>query len=255
MEYLISFLYGLVQGVTEFLPVSSTGHLLLLSHILGPQWGYLGQLLVVVIQAGSMIAVMGLFASRIATLVRIAPRLLVAFLPSVIAGLILYPCIKNTLFNAPLVIASALIGGGGIMLALERWYTPRAPRPLGEVSVRDAFIIGIAQCFALVPGVSRSGATIVGGMLAGLARSTAVEFSFLLALPTIAAASVLDVWSQRALFTSQNIPVVLWGVAVSALVSYGVMKWLMKYVSTHTFRPFAWYRIAAGVVILVLLLK
>jgi undecaprenyl-diphosphatase len=261
-DWLAAIILGLVEGLTEFLPVSSTGHLLLTQHLLGLtdlRWNAF----VVLIQLGAILAVVALYFQRLwSVLVRLptdpaarrfAISVAIAFVPSAIAGLFLHDFITTVLFEDLRTICWALIVGGIILLVLERW----APRPhTGDamtLSWRQAFLIGLFQCLALVPGVSRSGATISGGLVLGLEKPAAAEFSFFLAIPTMVAAFGLDL-----LKTKDSIDLhFAWIIAIGFLVSFVsgliVIRWMLGFVSKHGFAPFAWWRIVIGAVGLVLL--
>jgi len=245
-----ALILGIVEGVTEFLPVSSTGHLILAGDLLGAndeRWNVFN----IVIQTGAMLAVVWEYRARFFKIdLTLYRNLFVAFLPAAVFGLLFSKIIKGFLFHA-VPVAMAFIVGGIIILLVER--KPRKHsrvETVSEMSWLDALKVGFAQCFALIPGTSRSGATIIGGMLFGLSRKAATEFSFFLAVPTLMAAGAYDLLKHRALFSTADLP--MFGVgAVTAFVSaFVVVRWLIRYVATHDFKPFAWYRIAFGVVVL-----
>jgi undecaprenyl-diphosphatase len=245
-----ALILGVVEGVTEFLPISSTGHLILVGDLLGAndeRWNVFN----LVIQTGAMLAVVWEYRARFFRIdVALYRNLLVAFLPAAVLGLLFSKLIKGYLFHA-VPVALAFIAGGIIILLVER--NPRAPSRVetaAEMTWLDALKVGFAQCFALIPGTSRSGATIIGGMLFGLSRKAATEFSFFLAVPTLMAAGAYDLFKNRALFSTADLP--MFGVgSVAAFVSaFVVVRWLIRYVATHDFRPFAWYRIAFGLLVL-----
>ncbi|MEO8080850.1 MAG: undecaprenyl-diphosphate phosphatase [Caldimonas sp.] len=251
-------LMGIVEGLTEFLPVSSTGHLILAGSLLGFT-GDKVKVFEIAIQTGAIFAVMIVYRERLrATLVglgseakaqRFALNVAIAFVPSVILGLLFGKAIKAHLFT-PVVVATTFIVGGLVILWAERRKSvPRidsvdAMRPL------DAFGVGLCQCLALVPGTSRSGATIIGGMLLGLSRRAATEFSFFLSIPTLIGAGVYSLWKDRALLSAADLPLFAVGLLFSFLAAWLCVRWLLRYVSSHTFVPFAWYRIAFGIVVL-----
>jgi undecaprenyl-diphosphatase len=252
---------GVVEGLTEFLPVSSTGHLILVSDLLG-QNGEKGKVFDIVIQLGAILAVCWEFRVRIGVAFRglardpvqqrFAANLFVAFLPAAIVGLAFQRQIKAHLFN-PTSVAMALALGGLVIFAVERWYSRRgAPRVMSmyDMTWRDALKVGIAQCFSLIPGTSRSGATIMGGMLFGLSRNVATEFSFFLAIPVMVAATGYEMVKNRALLSAGDLGMIAIGFAVSFVFALIAVKALIRYVATHDFRAFAWYRIVLGIVVL-----
>jgi undecaprenyl-diphosphatase len=238
---LYALILGLVEGITEFLPISSTGHLILAGQLLGFNDERAG-VFFVAIQTGAMLAVVWEYRARF---FRIDPalyrNLVVAFIPAAVLGLLFSKYIKGYLFHA-VPVALAFIAGGIIILFVEG--RPLKPRieTTRSMSWLDALKVGIAQCFALIPGTSRSGATIIGGMLFGLTRSAATEFSFFLAVPTL--------WKNRALFSADDLGMFAVGLVVSFASAFVVIRWLIRYVATHDFRPFAWYRIAFGAAVL-----
>jgi len=252
---------GVVEGLTEFLPVSSTGHLIVASDLLG-QAGEKGKVFDIVIQLGAILAVCWEFRVRIGAAFRglardpvqqrFAANLFVAFLPAAIVGLALQKQIKAHLFN-PTSVAIALVVGGLVIFAVERWYARLgAPRvtSMYDMTWRDALKVGIAQCFSLIPGTSRSGATIMGGMLFGLSRSVATEFSFFLAIPVMVAATGYEMAKNRALLTADDLAMIAVGFAVSFVAALAAVRGLIRYVAHHDFNAFAWYRIVLGIAVL-----
>jgi undecaprenyl-diphosphatase len=252
---------GLVEGVTEFLPVSSTGHLILASHLLG-QTDDKGKLFDVVIQSGAVLAIVweyrARFASTLLGLVRGGPartfalNVAIAFLPLAVLGLAFGKALKAALFN-PTAVASAFIVGALVILWAERRTAARVPRvdDVEAMTPLDALKMGLAQAVALVPGMSRSGSTIIGGMLFGFSRRAATEFSFFLAVPTLLVAGAYDVLKHRELLSASDLGPWSVGLVTAFLSAWLCVRWLLRYVSTHTFAPFAWYRIAFGALILV----
>ncbi|TAL78517.1 MAG: undecaprenyl-diphosphate phosphatase [Burkholderiaceae bacterium] len=264
---------GLVEGVTEFLPVSSTAHLLLVGDWIGFQSGS-AKVFEIVIQLGSILAVMWVFRERLWQLVhgtftgvrsevQFTRNLIVAFLPAAVIGAVAINYIK-ALFVHPGVFVVTLAVGGVIMLWVER--KPHfakdadadavasghiSARTLEEITWKQALIVGFAQCLAMVPGTSRSGATIISGMLAGIQRKTATEFSFFLAMPTMLAATVYDLYKNGGTLTSEVSIAIAIGFVVSFFSALVVVRALLSFISRHTYRPFAWYRIALAVVVLV----
>ena len=249
MEILDALILGIVEGLTEFLPISSTGHLILASDLLGAN-DERGKVFDIAIQTGAVVAVIWEYRAR---LFRVDPKLwlnlIVAFIPAAVLGLAFGAYIKAHLFSA-VPVASAFIVGGLIVLFVERKKLPSRVDSTEAMTRLDALKVGVAQCFALIPGTSRSGATIIGGMLFGLSRRAATEFSFFLAVPTLLAAGAYDLWKNRALFAARDLPMFALGLAAAFVSAFVVIRWLIRYVATHDFRPFAWYRIVFGAVVL-----
>ena len=252
---------GVVEGLTEFLPVSSTGHLIIVSDLLGVN-DEKGKVFDIVIQLGAILAVCWEYRARFAKAFsgigsdavqrRFATNLLVAFLPAAVVGLALQKQIKAYLFN-PVSVAMALVVGALLIFAIERWYERHgAPRILSvdEMRWKDALKVGFAQCFSLIPGTSRSGATIIGGMLFGLSRQAATEFSFFLAVPIMFAASGYQMVKYRHLFSAADLAPFAVGFGVSFVAALLAVRALIRYVASHDFRAFAWYRIVLGGVVL-----
>src|SRR5690348_5900402 len=238
-----ALILGVVEGVTEFLPISSTGHLILAADLLGAtdeRWKVFN----IVIQTGAMLAVLWEYRARFFRVdLALYRNLVVAFIPAAVLGLAFSKYIKAHLFHA-VPVALAFIIGGVIILLVER--SPRRARveDMRAMSWLDALKVGIAQCFALIPGTSRSGATIIGGMLFGLSRKAATEFSFFLAVPTLVAAGLYDLYKHRDMLSAADTPIFAVGMVVSFICAFVVIRWLIRYVATHDFKPFAWYRIA-----------
>ena len=251
-------LMGIVEGLTEFLPVSSTGHLILAGSLLGFS-GEKSKVFEIAIQTGAIFAVMIVYRERLrATLAglasnaqaqRFALNVAVAFVPAVVLGLLFGKAIKAHLFT-PLVVASTFILGGLVILWAERRKSVPRIDSVDAMRPVDAFGVGLCQCLALVPGTSRSGATIIGGMLLGLSRKAATEFSFFLSMPTLIGAGVYSLWKERALLSWADLPLFGVGLLFSFLAAWVCVRWLLRYISTHDFTPFAWYRIAFGIVVL-----
>jgi len=240
---------GIVEGLTEFLPISSTGHLILAGDLLGFN-GERAKVFDVAIQTGAMFAVVWEYRRRFfAVDIALWRNLAVAFIPAAVLGLAFGGAIKQFLFS-PVPVALAFIVGGVIILVVDRGGRPARVDSTRAMTWRDALKVGIAQCFALIPGTSRSGATIIGGMLFGLSRPAATEFSFFLAVPTLVAAGAYDVWRSRDLFAIGDLQMIAVGLVMSFFSALLVIRWLIRYVATHDFRPFAWYRIAFGVIVL-----
>jgi len=240
---------GVVEGLTEFLPISSTGHLILAGDLL--DFNHPGRdVFYVAIQSGAMLAVVWEYRSRFFRIdLSLYRNLAVAFIPAAVLGLLFSGFIKQHLFHA-VPVAIAFIVGGLIIFFAEKRQTRARVENAGDMTWLDALKVGFAQCFALIPGTSRSGATIIGGMLFGLSRKAATEFSFFLAVPTLIAAGAYDLWKNRGLFAAADLPAFGVGLVTSFVCAFVVIRWLIRYVATHDFRPFAWYRIMFGVVVL-----
>lgn len=255
-EYIQAFLMGLVEAATEFLPVSSTGHLILAGEMLGFE-GPPGHVFEVVIQLGAILAICVLYFNRLFKVLVDLPRdrgaqhfvtvNLVAFIPAMIAGLLLHDFIKEVLFS-PVVVCAMLVLGGFAILYIER---RRAGAPtlhsVEAVPARTALYIGLVQCLSLVPGVSRSGATIMGALCFGLDRKTAAEFSFFQAIPIMLGATTLDLWKARDVLDASGLGVIAVGFVTSFVGAMIVVRWMMGFITRHGFTPFAWYRIGVGI--------
>lgn len=254
-----ALLLGVVEGLTEFLPVSSTGHLILAGDLLGLA-DEKAKVFEIVIQTGAMLAIVweyrGRFWRVLAGLAsdsaaqRFAMNLLVAFIPAAVLGLAFGKLIKTYLFHA-VPVALAFIVGAFVILWVERRQRDAVIENVDDMTWKDALKVGVAQAFALIPGTSRSGATIIGGMLFGLSRRAATEFSFFLAVPTLVAAGAYDFWKNRALFDSGDLGMFAVGSVAAFVSAFLCVRWLLRYIASHDFTPFAWYRIAFGAVVLV----
>ncbi len=252
---------GIVEGLTEFLPISSTGHLILTGSLLNFT-GEKVKVFEIVIQAGAMLAVCWEYRLRIASVImnfsgdaaarRFVANLFVAFLPAVVLGLLFSKAIKAHLFK-PVPVALAFILGAFIILIVER-RNRRIPvarvDAVEDMSLLDAFKVGCAQCFALIPGTSRSGASIIGAMAFGLSRRAATEFSFFLAIPTLFGATLYSLYKERALLSLADLPMFGLGALAAFISAFFCVRWLLRYISTHDFTIFVWYRIVFGAVIL-----
>ena len=240
---------GIVEGLTEFLPVSSTGHLILAADLLGAteeRWTVFN----LVIQTGAMLAVVWEYRARFFKVdTKLYGNLIVAFIPAAVLGLLFGGLIKAHLFHA-VPVAIAFIVGALIIFWVDRGERAVRVQTTDEMTWIDALKVGLAQCFALIPGTSRSGASIIGGMLFGLSRKAATEFSFFLAVPTLVAAGAYDFLKHRALFSADQLASLAVGLVVSFVAAFVVIRWLIRYVATHDFRWFAWYRIAFGIIVL-----
>ncbi len=251
-------LLGIVEGLTEFLPISSTGHLIIIGDLIGYN-DETSKVFKIVIQLGAILAVCWDYRERLGKMViglpsdpvaqRFASLLLIGFLPAAVLGLMFHSTIKALLFN-PITVATALIVGGFIILYLEkRAYHPRI-NSVDEMRWPDALKVGFAQALAMIPGTSRSGATIMGGMAFGLSRKTAAEFSFFLAIPTMFAATAYDLYKNWALLSMADLPVFAVGFVTAFIAAMWAVRAFVRFISNHTFVVFAWYRIVFGLLVL-----
>lgn len=259
MDLLNAAFLGIVEGLTEFLPVSSTGHLILFVDLLGFQ-GPPGRVFEVVIQLGAILAIMVLYWRKFwgvlthlheARAQHFVRNILLAFMPAMVIGVLAHATIKAALFN-PTVVAIALIVGGIAILLIEKVKPATTIHETEDMGWKTALAIGFFQCIAMIPGVSRSGASIMGALMMGVDRKTAAEFSFFLAVPTMLAATVYDLYKNHASITSDGAALIATGFISAFIVALLVVRWVVRFVQTHGFGLFAWYRIALGVVILVL---
>ncbi len=246
---------GLVEGITEFLPISSTGHLILADKLLGLQ-GVFTTSFNIAIQLGAILAVVWIYFRRLLDF-KLWKQLIVAFLPTAVIGLALYKFIKIYLLNNSTVVLWALALGGVVLIIFEIWYQKKSLTrlPSTTISFKNAFIIGIFQSLAIVPGVSRSAATIVGGMWLGISRTMIVEFSFLLAIPTMAAATGLDLLKNASTFNMNEWGLLVIGFIISFFTALLVVKWLLNYIKNGNFIPFAVYRIVAAIAFYLILFR
>ncbi len=253
-----ALILGIVEGLTEFLPVSSTGHLILASDLLDFNDAK-GKVFELVIQTGAMLAIIWEYRAKFAGVLaglahdrksqQFVVNLAIAFLPAAVLGLAFGSYIKAVLFK-PVPVAVAFIVGGLIILWVERREHTIAVQSVDDMRWTDALKVGFAQAFALIPGTSRSGATIIGGLLFGLSRRAATEFSFFLAVPTLIAAGAYDLYKNRALFDAGDVGVFAVGIVASFISAFACVRWLLRYIASHDFTIFAWYRIAFGIVVL-----
>jgi undecaprenyl-diphosphatase len=266
-----ALILGVVEGLTEFLPISSTGHLILVGHLLNFN-DEKGKAFEVIIQLGAILAVCWEFRAKIASVIsglgrrplsnRFALNIVIASVPAIVLALVFGKMIKAHLF-APIPVATAFIVGGFIILWAEKLELAkqknqkviiRSIEHVEDLSTKDAIKVGLAQCAALIPGTSRSGATIIGGMLFGLPRAVATEFSFFLAIPVIAGATIYEMYKLRQdignMDWSSFGPVLAVGFIAAFISAFFCVRWLIRYVSHHNFKPFAWYRIVFGVIVL-----
>ncbi len=260
-QILIAILLGIVEGVTEFLPISSTGHLILLIDILGfdaPK----GKVFEIVVQLGAILAICVLFRQRITGVVlhlhnhqparNLAIKIIIAFLPAAIAGALLHSFIKEHLFS-PLVVSVMLVVGGMIILLIERIKPSERIMQIEGIDARQALIIGLCQAIAIIPGTSRSGATMMGSLMLGINRKCAAEFSFLLAIPTMLAATTYDIYKNYQHLSVDDAQIIAVGFASAFFSALVAVRFLMNFLGRHGFAPFAYYRIALGAIMLTLL--
>jgi len=253
-----ALILGIVEGLTEFLPISSTGHQIIVADLLdftGDRFNAFN----IIIQLGAILAVVWEFRGKIFEVVsglptqrkaqRFTVNLLIAFLPAVVLGVIFADLIHHYLFN-PVTVATALVVGGIIMLWAERRQHEVHAETVDDITWKDALKVGLAQCLAMIPGTSRSGSTIIGGLLLGLSRKTATEFSFFLAMPTMVGAAVYSGYKYRDLFQPADLPVFAIGFVTSFIFAMIAVKGLLKFIASHSYAAFAWYRIAFGLLIL-----
>jgi|SRR6476469_7417835 len=259
MTYWHALLLAIVEGITEFLPISSTGHMIIASALLGVQPTAANKLFMVVIQLGAILSVLVVYWKRFFQSFDFYLKLLVAFLPVVVVGLLLKKHIDALLESVP-VVATTLLLGGIVLLFIDRWFPQEDPgeggHPVTNPSFRQAFVIGVFQCLAVVPGVSRSAATIVGGLTQRLTRKAAAEFAFFLAMPTMAAAAakdVLDFYQEGLTLTTYDLKVLLLGNVVAFVVALLAIRLFVGFVTKYGFRAFGIYRIIVGALLLILL--
>ena len=250
---------GVVEGLTEFLPISSTGHLILAGALLGLD-DEKAKVFDIAIQTGAILAVVIVYWQKIrGTIValpskrsaqRFALNVLIAFVPAVVLGLVFGKAIKAHLFTAGVVATTFILGGLVILWAERRQHAATRIASVDEMTPFDALKVGLVQCLAMIPGTSRSGATIIGGMLLGLSRQAATDFSFYLAIPTLIGAGAYSLIKERALLTAADLPLFGIGLVFSFLSAWACVRWLLRYIASHDFSPFAWYRIAFGLLVL-----
>ena len=255
LDWLYAVILGLVEGLTEFIPVSSTGHLILAKEALGLS-GQSWDTFIVLIQLGAILAVVALYFTRLWAVVvrlptepgarRFALSILIAFIPAVIAGVALHDFIKRVLFESPSVICVSLIVGGVVLLIVDRWRPRERHADALQMPLLTSLGIGLFQCLSLIPGVSRSGATIVGGLLLGASPRASAEFSFFLAMPTMAGAFAYDLYKSRDLIHMHDAGLIAVGFVVSFLSGLLVVRWMLGFVSRRGYAPFGWWRIVVG---------
>ncbi|WP_371930743.1 undecaprenyl-diphosphate phosphatase [Paracoccus spongiarum] len=259
---IVAAVLGLVEGLTEFIPVSSTGHVLLAGHFLG--FNSPGRAFEVVIQLGAVLAVLGVYSARIWHILSTAPTdpvsrrfiaaVLLAFLPAVFVGVLAHDIIKTVLFETPMLIAVMLVLGGFVLLFVDRWATHPHYFRAEDFPLPMALKIGVIQCLAMIPGVSRSGATIVGALALGADKRSAAEFSFFLSMPTMLGAFAYDLYKNRGILDAAALGDIAVGFFFAMVTAIIVVRWLLGYVSQNGYALFAWWRIIVGSVVLLALL-
>lgn len=267
MNFLDAVILGVVEGVTEFLPVSSTGHLILVGHFIGLPNSEFLKTFEIAIQLGAILSVAVIYFKSLFANRSIMLRIAVAFAPTAVLGALLYKVVKTVFLESNQLIAWSLLIGG-VAIILFEWRNRRiaeakesknqksadSPTLAEEVTLQKSFWIGVFQSLAMIPGVSRSGATIIGGMALGVSRKNIVEFSFLLAFPTMLAATTLDLWKSRTIFNLDNLSLLAVGLVVSFLVAWVAIKFFLNFIQRNTFTVFGVYRIAAGILLLLFFL-
>jgi undecaprenyl-diphosphatase len=256
MDFITAFILGIVQGISEFLPISSTGHMILASHLMGLKHTEFLKSFEIAIQVGTILSVVVLYWRSLLVDFEVIKRLAVAFIPTGVLGLTLYKLIKSYLLGSETVVLCSLLIGGIFIISFEYWYREKddATSEIREISYKNAVIIGLFQSIAMIPGVSRSASTILGGLWLGLKRKTIVEFTFLLAVPTMLAATGYDLIKSGSQFSFDQIQYLLVGFVTAFVVALLTIKFLLQFIKTHTFIPFGIYRIVL-VVFWFLLLK
>ena len=253
---------GLLEGLTEFIPVSSTGHILLAGHFLG--FESTGKAFEVLIQLGAILAILTVYLSRLLQILRDLPSdprtrrfvlgILIAFLPAAVIGASAHGFIKTVLFETPMLICVMLIIGGVILLWVDRWAIEPRHTEVMDYPIGLCFKIGLFQCLAMIPGTSRSGATIVGALLLGADKRSAAEFSFFLAMPTMAGAFAYDLYKNRDILSASDLPIIAVGFVLAFVMAVIVVRYLLDYVSRHGYSLFGWWRLVVGSVGLIVLL-
>lgn len=254
MNIFQALILAVVEGISEFLPISSTGHLILVSRLLAiPQTEFVKSF-EIIIQFGAILAVVFLYWKKFLTDTKSLSRVLIAFIPTMVVGLVLYKFIKSVLLGNTLIVSVSLIIGGLLIILLENYYKSKKSHlnKVSDVSPGKSAVLGLGQSLAVVPGVSRSASTILTGLFLGLDRKTAAEFSFLLAVPTMAAASVLDLAKSSWTFSGDEWGILVVGFVGAFLTALLAVKWFLSFIEKHSFTPFAIYRIVVGVLFLVL---
>jgi len=257
VEYYQAIIFSIVEGLTEFLPISSTGHLILTAKLLNiPQTEFVKSF-EIIIQLGAIAAIVFLYFKKLTTNIKVLEKILIAFLPTVVIGFTVYRIVKDVLLENPMVTVISLLVGGIALIVLELVYKEKEHHAdtLEHITRKQAFIIGLSQSISMIPGVSRAAATIVGGLFVGLKRKTAVEFSFLLAVPTMLAATTLDVVQSEFAFTTHELSLLAVGFIGSFIVAIIAVKFLLKFIQNNTFIPFGIYRIVIALLFWIFVLQ
>ncbi|CAN5190388.1 undecaprenyl-diphosphatase UppP [soil metagenome] len=257
MNIVHALILAIVEGLTEFLPISSTGHLILVSHALGIGDTDFTKSFEIIIQLGAILAVVVLYFKTLLYKREYWPKLLVAFIPTALVGFTLYPLIKHVLLNNPLITLLSLLIGGIALIIIEKVHVEKETHTtdINHLTYRQAALIGCFQAISVIPGVSRAASTIIGGLLVGVKRTTAVEFSFLLAIPTMIAASGLDLIKSHSQFNSNEYITLLIGFMGAFVVALFAVKYFMQFIKKHNFVPFGIYRILLAVIYFLVFLR
>lgn len=256
MTIIQSFIMGIIEGLTEFLPISSTAHLIFTGELLRIPSSEFLKSFEISIQLGAILSVVILYWKRVWNNINIIWKLAAAFIPTSIIGLIFYKLVKSFLLENNFVIAISLVGGGIIIILFENWYAKKnisetaTDADLNSITYKQAVVLGVVQALAIIPGVSRAGATIIGGLAQGIKRKTIVEFSFLLAIPTMLAATALDIYKSPTIFSGNQLELWLVGFVTAFITAIIGVKFLIKYVQKNDFKAFGWYRIVLGLIVL-----
>ena len=256
MDYLQAGILSVVEGLTEFLPISSTGHLILASDLLKITQTDFVKSFEIIIQLGAILAVLVLYWKKFLE-VKLWPKILTAFIPTAIIGLIFYKLVKDVLLGNTAVTLIALFLGGIALIVLEMYFKEkdRPTKKLEQISLKNSFLVGLFQSISIIPGVSRSASTIIGGLICGLDRKTAIEFSFLLAVPTMFAASALDIIETQLNFTQNEIICLILGLFGAFITAIFAIKFFLKFIQNHTFIPFGIYRIVLAILYYLLVIS
>lgn len=255
MTILQAIILGIIEGVTEFLPISSTGHLILAGKLIGIADSNFLKSFEIAIQFGAILSVVVLYFKKIFSSRDVWKKVFTAFLPTAIIGFLLYKVLKTHLLSNAILVVWALFLGGVLLIVFELWHKKRAVAGDEIISYKKSFLVGVFQALAIIPGVSRSGATIIGGLLMGINRQTIVEFSFLLAVPTMAMATGYDLFKSAGSFTFSEFHILAIGFVVSFMVAWLSIKWLLHFIKNHTFIWFGVYRIIAAILFYFLVIK
>lgn len=255
MTIIQAFVLGIVEGITEFLPISSTGHLILTSKLFGIADSDFTKTFEIAIQFGAILAVVFLYWKRFISSPDDWKKVLIAFIPTAIIGFVFYKILKSFLLSNAIIVLWSLFLGGIALIVFELWHKKYSESRQEEIDYKKSFLIGIVQSLAIVPGVSRSGATIVGGLLMGISREKIVEFSFLLAVPTMAAATFYDLYKSAGSFSFNQFHMLALGFVVSFIVAILSIKWLLHFIKNHTFISFGIYRIVVAMLFWALVVR